>query len=404
MKSYSLDAPVRLTLFIFIGFSVISYIWVVTHNGYNGDFMYRTPELSADELRLSLFYAVLPFFAAFVIYRFTVQHEVRRKVSIPTAAFGLFLVFLFIMQIFMALTFGVGQSGKGNYSHNVPLGIRLINLFLNRFNANTGMSLYIINSRKKDKIKYILIILSIILGISRFRMGGLVQLGFLFIICRYKGKIFHIIKKWLLPVIVIVFLFPVVVSLLYSFRSQLRGGKDNGAIYSEAAGDIVFGVLTGRLSSYSNTSLIMERKTRITNLVRISLPPWQLLREATLIPQPEQQITYGNVVLESLGNHTRLYSFMAGTPGALLIGYYHSNTAFFINLITFLMLIIMPFYVYSLIRCNKIYALVFFDLCNTLMSGSVYALSKTTVDMLVYILLFLCINLFMHRASIKVEQ
>jgi hypothetical protein len=299
----------------------------------------------------------------------------------------------------MTLVYGVGKMGKEGYSNNVSLVIRVINLIVNRFDVRMGLALYLLNARKGDKLKYILLIFIVILSFARLSLGYIAYLPFLFIVCYYKGRLFKIIKKWVLPIVVLIALTPTLALSLYSIRSELRGS--NAVNYT--MGQVVFGRLVGRLSSFSNSARVIELKPKIINLTGY-ISPWSFLREALFIPLPKQQIGYGNVLTESFGDHTRLWSYMNGMPGALFISYYHSLGALVIHIATQLTLIIMPFFLANLIQSRRINELVFMTMCSSVVAGDAFSFSKISVNILTYLLLFLFINFMAQWTPVRYRQ
>jgi hypothetical protein len=392
-------ASIRLFLVIYAGFVAICYIYVLVTGTYNGDFMNVKPKLSSGQLNMSLFQGILPFLIAFIIYKSNAKFAIRHRVSIPVKALGIFLFFLIIIQIFMTFVYGVGQMGRER--NTLPLWIRIINLFINRFDVRLGVSLYILCSEKKDKVKYILILLILVLSIGRLSLSTFAYLPFLFILCHYHGNIIKIVKKWRVLIIVAVIVAPSLVISLYDLRWQLRGSDIRESERSTAV-KVIFGRLVGRLSSYSNSSMIIERKTQIMPKVE-DLSSWQFLKEALFIQQPEKQLRYSNVVLESFGNNTRLMSYMNGTPGTLYIGYYISPAACLINLSVMLILMSASISLARLFRCKKITGLVFLSICNSLVPGDAYSSAKNVVNLLAYLFLFLCVNFLIQSVSVRME-
>jgi hypothetical protein len=312
---------------------------------------------------------------------------------IDNTIFGIFIFILAILQIMMSVVYGVGQMAQERY--NVSLPIRLINLILNRFDLRMGLTIYILNAKKGTKLKYVLILLFIAFSAARLSLGNISYLFFLLILCCYNGNIFRIIYKWTLPIIILLIFTPFLVSTLYNIRSQLRGETiTQSRAYSTI--ELIGGKLIGRLSSYSASAYVLQKASAIS-IVSNKLPEYQLYLEATFMNNPDNLGT-GNIILESLGNHTRLYSYMNGTIGLLLASYYNSFSMFFISLSGYIVFIIFPFILASTIKGRRMQVLILLSLIQALVSGDPYALGKVSINIFFYILLFLVINFFKQFA------
>jgi hypothetical protein len=393
------SAAAVVILLFYISFCVISYLYSLIYNRYNGDFMGTAPGLSKSGLRLSLFYSILPFLCAFMVYKSCAGITYHKSVPVPMNAFGFFLLLILLIQIYMSLVYGVGQMGKERYS--APFSIRVINLIVNRFEVRIGLSIYLLNVKKKDKLKYILIILLVVLSFCRLSLGWIAYLPFLYILCRYNGNIVKFLKKWIIPLALCIVFIPSIVGNLFDIRSRLRGSE---SAYARMPPErIIFGRLVGRMSSFSNSSFIMENEIKMKPLVK-NMSPLQYLIEALFIEQPYDQLRYGNVILESAGNHTRTASYMNGLPGTLMISWYNSAAAFFVNVFVLISLIIIPCMLAPLFRCRRMSSLIFLIVCGSLVPGDAFSQSRNLVSLLVYLILFLFINFFIKWIPVRGEN
>jgi uncharacterized membrane protein YqjE len=336
IKNNSDYAAARLVLLLYIGFVVISYIWTLNTGRYNGDFSHQSPELPVVELTFSLVYAIIPFLFTFYVYRLSANLGVSVHISINVKALGIFLFLLFVTQLFLTLVYGVGKMALGgHYRDRVSIGIRIVSLIVNRFDTRIGLALYLLNVKKGDKLKYILILLLVILSFARSSLGYIAYLPFLIVVCYYNGRLLRIIKKFFLPVIIVIVLAPRLVLYLYNIRSQLRGMD----MINDTMEQVVFGRLVGRISAFSSSSMVIQKRLEIISLAdRIS--PWSFLREALFIPLPKGQLDYGHVLNASFGDFSFSYAIINGVPGSLFISYYHSLQALLIYILTQLTLII----------------------------------------------------------------
>jgi len=385
-------------LYSFVLFNVISYLYVIFNGTYNGDFLNIVPKLSHYRLFLNLLLTLFPFFVLYSIYKHYIKVDNNYKVSIPTNSFGLFLLLVIVFQIVVTILYGVGVLGQETYE--APIVLKLFIQVFNRFDVIFGVSIYSIIVSNKNKFQYILWILVFILSLYRTSFMIFIIIGFM-IIFIYFGSISAFLKKHLLITIVFLIVSPIVVSSLYNVRKQLRQNSGKVEIKFEnhetnTFSKVIFGQLVGRLSSYSNSAIIQERKGKIRQLTS-SFSPIQYQKEALSAVYGkiinEKDILYRNLLYESEGNHSRTYSAMNGIQGTLLISSYQSYPIFFFNLITILLIVIFTFELVSLFHNKNVYNIIFLFFCFTLMSGNADAYMKNFMSVFLYLILFLFLNL-----------
>jgi len=384
-------------LYSFVLFNVISYLYVIFNGTYNGDFLNIVPKLSHYNLFLNLLLTLFPFFVLYAIYKHYIKVDNKYKVSIPTNSFGLFLLLVIVFQIVVTILYGVGILGQETYK--APIVLKLFIQVFNRFDVIFGVSIYSIIVSNKNKFQYILWILVFTLSLFRTSFMIFIIIGFM-IIFIYFGSISAFLKKHLLITIVFLIVSPIVVSSLYNVRKQLRQNSGKVEIKFEnheanTFSKVIFGQLVGRLSSYSNSAVIQERKGKIRQLTS-SFSPIQYQKEALSAFYGkiinEKDILYRNLLYESVGNHSRTYSAMNGIQGTLLISSYQSYPIFFLNLFTILLIVVFTFELVSLFHNKNVYNIVFLFFCFTLMSGNADAYMKNFMSVLLYLILFLFLN------------
>lgn len=385
-------------LFSFIIFNIISYLYVLITGKYNGDFLDIKSQLSDKLLFYNLLLSVIPFLVLYAIYKHYKQFDNKYKVTIQASSFGLFLLLLVVFQIIVTQLYGVGKLGFEYY--DAPGFIKLIIQILNRFNVVFGVSVYSIVVGKKNKFQYLLWLLVILLSILRASISIFVIISYITILINQE-TISKFIKRYIVLIVASIILAPLLVGIIYDVRDQLRHDKKKIEIniknkeentYSKE----VFGKLVGRLSSFSNSAVIQERKYKMIELTRF-FHPTQYPKEAFSavygkILSPND-IAYKNLLLESYGIHSRTYTSMNGTQGLLLISYYQSNTILVINLFTILLIIILSFELITLFHYEKIKEVVFLFLCFTLFSGGAVEYMQMLMVILLYTVLFLFLNL-----------
>ena len=385
-------------LYLFILFNVISYLYVVFTGKYNGDYLGTIPRSSQQILFIYLIYTILPYIALYLIYGHYVKMTKNNKISIPYKSFGWFLLLVILFQLITTEIYGVGKLGEEYYE--APAVVKLLIQIFNRFNAILGVSIYSVVAPKKKKFNYLLWILVFILSFERASFMVFAITGLMFILL-YFGSIWGFIKKHLILSIVLIFISPIAVTTLYNVRNQIR--TDSNKIELEIDQDqrntfskVIFGRLIGRLSSYSNSAIIHEQKVKIKELARY-FSIWRYPTEAVSavygkVINPDE-IAYRNLQYESFGNHSRTYSAMNGTLGALLIGYYKSPLVFYINLFTILLIVVLTFELFALFHNRKLFDMIFLFFSFNVLSGNAEEYMVTLMVTLLYVVIFLCLNL-----------
>jgi hypothetical protein len=375
--------------FIYVCFITMNYFYVLLQGTYACDFLSLKPKLSHGELFINFIFTIIPLLVLFHIYRHNNIKTNKHLVKIPIRLFRIFLLFLLPFDILTAFIYGVGKLGAENYQ--APFAFKIIIVLANRFDAYFGTYLYTIVAPKRDKLKILLILLLIVLSLVRASLGVFVALLILYILTHYNGDLIRFIKKRFVLIIIGLIFLPMATFQLYELRSQLRGSssivKDLSVI------ELVFGKLIGRLSSYSNSAVIMERKDKITQITRDKFTPFQLPVESLPLPLFSfSESQYGHIIQETGGKYAPLTFLSTGTQGSILIGFYQSPVAFIINIMTLLFFICTIFYLASLLHYHKVSELVFMLLCPIVMGGGGKIFMGLMLYQAAYILLFLFLS------------
>jgi small-conductance mechanosensitive channel len=209
---------------------------------------------------------------------------------------------------------------------------------------------------------------------------------------KYFLEFNSIFKKYKIVVLACFFAFPLIFSQLYELRNKLRNQAD-----SEVSSDLIFGVLAGRLSSFSDAALILQEA------------PYFVLSSQQLDPFYFQKQALGGVLsmnfMPEVRPETMLFKFyneksddnvtyMAGTQGNLYISLFHSIPTFIFNFITIVLYVFITFYLFRLLRFNFSTELAFLLLLYVIMSGVSNEFAFLVFSVFVYLVLFLLVNLF----------
>ena len=385
----------KIILLIFIMFNVISYLYALFTGTYNGDYLGAKVKLSQWELLLNLLYTITPFFVLFAIYRYYRKIKTKYKITIPLKAVETFLVFLIIFQIIVTILYGVNQMG-GRETYQAPWWIKIFIQKSNKFNLTIGIFYFLILSKRR-KIGYFYLCLVLLLSFLRVSLGVLAPVSLFFII-QYYEKSFRLLKKYFLIVVIGLIISPFIIAFLFDYREELRKTKGYVKIATKTKSELFFGQLIGRLSSYSNSAIIMERKKIMTDLTAqfpfFQCPLESLTAIYAKIIDDNNKIAYKNIMLRSEGVHSLVRSVMIGTQGCLLLGYYQSFFVLLVNLSTMFVLVICTFKLASLLRYENMKELIFMFFCFRIMSGSVSEYTQVFIATLSFVMFFMAVNSF----------
>jgi hypothetical protein len=392
MNNTDLYKAGKIILFCFVFFSMVSYFSVLSTGVYNGDFIGYKTKLSSTQLFFCLIITIAAFFFLFLIYRFYKHKKTRFKIKIPINEFLFFIIFCLIFNIIVSIIYGVGKAGQPVYQ--APSGIKLLIQIFTRFNVFWGLSIYIFASSKKRSFIYLLFIPMILTSILSLSLGIFVSL-FFFIIIQSGNKIILFLKKRIALFILIILIIPTLISILYNYRQNLRAERNYIEFNNLNTGKVITGWLVGRLSSFTNTAVILERKKTMTNLVK-DFSPLQYFKEA-IVPfygkiLDRKDPAYIYVLSETKGIKDRNMAFMTGVGGMWLLSLYQSGLVFYINIVILFVIIVLTFELVSLINCTKMNDLVFLNFCLAIMSGSANEFMSCLMWAILYILFFLSVN------------
>lgn len=375
-------------LYSFFVFTAISsFIYAIIKGRLNGDFLGVFVTLPFWVLLLNLFFTILPFIFTWKVYLFFKKRKRKYLVTIPTTFFGCFLFFIIVWNAIVTILYGVGVMAAPPYE--APELIKPVIQVMNRFNYLYGVFIYVLLVPKKNKLQFILVFMLLVLAYLRAGLGVFMYLAMLFYI-KYFVEINRIIKKYKILVICIIFAFPVFVSTMYELRNVLRNQND-----TEIGGDLIFGVLMGRLSSFSDSAFILQEA------------PYFILNAQQLDPYYFQKQALGGVVsmnyMPEVRPESMLFKFyyessednvtyMAGTQGNLYISLFHSTSTFLLNFLTVIFYIFSTFYLFRFLRFDYANELAFMLLLYVLMSGVSNEYAFLIFSIFVYLVLFLVIN------------
>jgi hypothetical protein len=389
-------SPEALVLLIYSGIALTNYITVLLTGFYTGDFLWGRQKLSAIELFLNFLYTLLPLLSAFILYKiyvYKIYGYLSQKDSVPLSlgALGIYLFIAYFFSIFVSVRYNVGLFGSDG-TYNVPAWLRLFIIFTNRLSPSLGMYLYCLSAPKKNKLKYLFMAFAVILGITRASLSPLFQVLMVFILMKYDGNFFQYVKRAAPLLALLLVLLSFFSYDLFQFREKLRSGGTDTYTATVAASPmrLIFGRILGRLSSYSASAWLLEKRLKYEPLAEKKIAWYQFPLEAIPIPRSNREFRYGHILVGKPGN-----SFKSpGASGALTIGYYHSVHAFFVNIVTMTVLTAVTFHLSLLFRNKNIRVIFFLLICGGLVEGSAWILANAVQYTVMYIFFFLVVNSF----------
>jgi hypothetical protein len=373
----------------FILAAVSSFLYSIFTGKLNGDFLGVEVKLDFWILLLNLLFTILPFWLLWKVYLYFKKNIPINRITIPANFLGFFLVFIIVWNVIVTILYGVGVMGAPPY--DAPPSIKPLIQIMNRFNYFYGVFIYVLLVSKKNKVQFLLVFMLLLLAYLRAGLGVFLYLGMLMYI-KYFLEFNSIFKKYKIVVLACFFAFPLIFSQLYELRNKLRNQAD-----SEVSSDLIFGVLAGRLSSFSDAALILQEA------------PYFVLSSQQLDPFYFQKQALGGVLsmnfMPEVRPETMLFKFyneksddnvtyMAGTQGNLYISLFHSIPTFIFNFITIVLYVFITFYLFRLLRFNFSTELAFLLLLYVIMSGVSNEFAFLVFSVFVYLVLFLFVNLF----------
>ena len=246
--------PVKLVIFTYIAFSVISFLYSLITGNYNGDFLDCEVNLNWIGLLVALIICIIPNIILYDLYKYFAKIRYRKYVSLRMDILEPMVIVIFILHILLGFLFGVGRAGGDEY--NVPPIVKPIIQVMIRVSPSLwGTILLMIIQKRQYKKVIIICFLFCVLGVARAAFGFIASIAVVLFV-KYYQEIVRWIKRHRLSVIVSLMTMPAFVRIGYEMRSALRG---DGYETPKNASTLICGKLIGRLSSFSNTAVLIEK-------------------------------------------------------------------------------------------------------------------------------------------------
>ena len=338
---------IRFIFFINIFYVIISYIYALATQEYNGDVLNVPVRLNITILSIIFVFCLIPYWIQWRIYKyFKNKKNTLKKVYINTKLIEPFVFFLLLAHIFVIVGFGVNRVGAPPYQ--APDFIKLFIQILLRFDVVLwGSFLILLLPKNKLKTSLLVAFLMTLIGILKGSFGIINTIALLFII-KYYSIIIAFIKKRIPLVIIAAFIFPTLVEFAYTQRDLIRNVQ-----YEEEKlepGRLITGKLVGRLSSFSNAAFLIDDAPKYI-LMAQGFDNY-FYQKGMLISIDAATYGKGNYSPEKYlkPNTPDGISFMLGTTGILIFSLYKSSYTLIINIIS---IIIISLLIFEILRRVK---------------------------------------------------
>jgi hypothetical protein len=338
---------IRFIFFINIFYVIISYIYALATQEYNGDFLNVPVRLNITILSIIFVFCLIPYWIQWRIYKyFKNKKNTLKKVYINTKLIEPFVFLLLLAHIFVIVGFGVNRVGAPPYQ--APDFIKLFIQILLRFDVVLwGSFLILLLPKNKLKTSLLVAFLMTLIGILKGSFGIINTIALLFII-KYYSIIIAFIKKKIPLVIIAAFIFPTLVEFAYTQRDLIRNIQ-----YEEEKlepGRLITGKLVGRLSSFSNAAFLIDNAPKYI-LMAQGFDNY-FYQKGMLISIDAATYGKGNYSPEKYlkPNTPDGISFMLGTTGILIFSLYKSSYTLIINIIS---IIIISLLIFEILRRVK---------------------------------------------------
>ena len=379
----------QVVIYLFSIFAILSYIYTVVTKTYNGDFIDKQVRLGTLFLIVNLLFTVLPFLLLWKVYLFFKKRGIDRTIPIPLEFFEYFVFILLILNLIVTLAFGVGKATSEFYE--APALIKPFIQVLNRLDFVYISLLFILLSNNKIAI-YRTTILIIVISILKASIGI-----FLYIFLVYGLRFYPEIKEYVRTkkkvILLAIFIVPFFIQSLYEIRDQIRA--DDKYKQEFTVSKFFFGKLTGRLSSFSNSAIIIQEALYFTVKSK-NLDDYYFQKQviggilgADFLPKERPEF----IMIKILdGTPNKRVAFMCGTQGNLMISVLKSFKVLTINILTIAIMVLLTFYLIRLLGFNYSTEFAVILLIYPLMSGVANEFSMVVFSIFFLVVLFLLIN------------
>jgi hypothetical protein len=318
--------PVTAPVLLFILASAASYSYCASTGVFSGDFFPLDVTISGGALFVCLLISLLPYVAAWMLYRAIGRSAPPVQLRMSQPALNLLLAATFAWHLGVTLAFQVGVMNQEVYE--APGWIKPLIQVGNRIDPFYVAVFFILASPKKLRFDLSATALLVSLGLARAGLGAFIYV-LLALIVKYHVEWRAFLKRHALLVVAILALIPYAVATLYDVRASLRGERDLQLAISE----ILLAKLAGRLSSYSNLAYVVQEADSFRAAAG-DLEPLYYLKQilgSLLSSAFAPEVTPEKLLINATQWYDGYSTYMAGVPGNLLLAWYMSPMVSLLN-------------------------------------------------------------------------
>lgn len=327
----------KLVLFVYLLAIGLSYLYVIVYGVYNGDFISKDAWYPNHILLMIALLTALPYLFVYKLYK---RFRGKEQSSYVPVRFNIILLRnitwgLLLLSIILLLT-GYGQMGTSTHIDGSILSY--FRAAVSKLLVRPWVVAFLLLSQRRKNI-VITTILFLIQSLLAHSLGGCFQL-FLILLLRLGGNLVKIARRYFVFMLIVLLIFPAIVSFAYDFRAELRGTE----MEEETKVDIIIGKLCGRISSFSNNAYILQNSLQV--VYDSSNIPFYFYFYDTLRFWGYRH-EYGSIgsFVETAIKHSKMenYQTMPGVIGVYAISFIKSPYVFIFNLLYTILLMLIIF-------------------------------------------------------------
>ena len=376
--------------------TISSFVFTLIGGMYNGDFSRDEVSLSALGLSFALLLTIIPYIVVWKLYRHYVirYFNSQKHFTIPIRILRNVTWVLIIVSILLFLS-GYGRMGQGENAIDASNPITILRSIIYKLTKFPWayMCLLLVN-KKRDVV--ITALLSSLRSVAAFSLGGLLWVA-LILVYKYYSKVAKYFKKYIIIWGIMSIMIPGIIAFLYNVRTQLRSGND---IEEMTGSELIFGKLCGRISSFSNNAIMLERVPLVLALAD-TYPTQFLFYDAVGFfgIHSSSFKSVGNVMqVEIVGSPNEDYQTMAGFGGVMVLSVAKSILVMCINLALIMALLYLVYYLPYRFKWPCCYGIALFSTIGFCISSDVSDLSVTVFG---YIIIYYTLKFLKRVKSVR---
>jgi hypothetical protein len=378
-----------LLLGIFVAFNLASAVYILVTGEYNGDFFGVPVELSRATLLICVVATTAPFVLLASISRSMLQRRGPFQVWVPLGFLKFAVPITLILQIFITYRYQVGIIGQPPYEVSGPM--KVVVLLLNRFQPFYLGTLLILLLPRGSRLGWLVAALLVTVGLMRAGLGAFFYLG-LVLLLKNQAAVRDFARHHRLRLIVGFALLPFLVAMLYELRSTLR--EDDVAREMPVA-TVVFGMFLGRMSSLTNSMVIIENASHFREAAR-ELETTYFVQQAiggVVGSGLGPKVTPQYLLINIHGTDIENYSYMTGLVGDLVIAWNKSPLVMLLNFVTTVTMLYLALWFARILRIPNAVPFAFTLLLYPVMSGVASEIAAVAYFFALMVAVFALVNL-----------